>query len=217
MRKATAKTYIGKHCPKGHAERRVSNNTCAVCSRERANAYYSKNKDAVLERKKYHKKPDPEKKKEWNSKWLENNPSYFSDRYQDKKEEIAKKRKEFAEKNPELVKEWKRKERIKNSEDYNRRLREWKARNPGKVGAWGSKRRATLMRAIPPWADLKAIEVIYESCPDGYHVDHYYPLKSPTVCGLHCETNLRIISADENLRKHNRMPEAFYGNNPPHD
>lgn len=37
-----------------------------------------------------------------------------------------------------------------------------------------------------------------------HHVDHIVPLKSRIVCGLHNEFNLQVITAEENIRKHNR-------------
>lgn len=210
MTNATAKIYQGNPCKKGHTERRVSNNACAVCSREKANAYYESHKEIILERMKDHKKPDPAKKKQWNKKWLDANPDYFNQRYMEKREEILAKNAKYRKENLERITSSKKMERERNANEYNRRLREWKAKNPSKVNAWGSKRRASILQAIPLWANIKAIEAIYESCPIGYHVDHYYPLKGKTVCGLHCETNLQIITADENLQKGNKMPEKFY-------
>lgn len=45
-----------------------------------------------------------------------------------------------------------------------------------------------------------------------HHVDHIVPIKSPIVCGLHCEANLQILPEAENIRKGNRhwpdMPSA---------
>jgi hypothetical protein len=64
-----------------------------------------------------------------------------------------------------------------------------------------------LRRATPKWANMKAIREIYETCPDGWQVDHYYPLKGKTVCGLHVENNLRHLTAFDNNSKGNRMPE----------
>ncbi len=40
-----------------------------------------------------------------------------------------------------------------------------------------------------------------------HHVDYFYPLQGKTMCGLHVETNLRVIPALDNLRKSNRIVE----------
>jgi len=69
--------------------------------------------------------------------------------------------------------------------------------------ARNAERRARKLRATPAWADLEKIKDIYASCPKGYHVDHVIPLVNNYVCGLHVESNLQVISAEENLRKSN--------------
>jgi len=51
---------------------------------------------------------------------------------------------------------------------------------------------------------MDKINNIYKQCPEGFHVDHIYPLKSNYMCGLHVENNLQIISASENTKKGNR-------------
>lgn len=74
-----------------------------------------------------------------------------------------------------------------------------------------SNRRAVKRSAMPLWANKKAIKGIYEQAKklssDGsnYHVDHVIPLKNPLVCGLHVESNLTIIPAEENLKKSNKF------------
>lgn len=100
--------------------------------------------------------------------------------------------------------------------DYNtQRFADWARANPHKVNALRTKRRAAKLRATPPWADAKAIEEFYVkaaylTATTGirHEVDHIYPLQGRLVCGLHCETNLQILTKTENIRKHNRMPEA---------
>lgn len=71
---------------------------------------------------------------------------------------------------------------------------------------YSSLRRAREFQATPPWANLAKIKEIYENCPEGYHVDHIYPLKSNICCGLHVESNLQYLPALDNLIKSNRVP-----------
>ncbi len=60
---------------------------------------------------------------------------------------------------------------------------------------------------IPEWANMNAIKDIYKNCPSGFHVDHIIPLKGKTVCGLHIETNLQYLPANENLAKGNKFED----------
>ena len=99
-----------------------------------------------------------------------------------------------------------------NKEKILRYKKQWKKDNTGLVNACNAKRRAAKLQATPPWADLKAIEEIYQDAQDiqwlaeePLHVDHIYPLQGKTMCGLHVPENLRIISASENLKKNNRI------------
>lgn len=98
-----------------------------------------------------------------------------------------------------------------NRDKYNARILAWHAANPDKRSAREAKRRAANFRAVPAWADLAKIKLIYaaaktESKRTGVpmHVDHVVPLQSDIVCGLHCEANLEVIPAAENLSKLNR-------------
>lgn len=81
----------------------------------------------------------------------------------------------------------------------------------GKNAAYAAKHRAKLLNAVPSWADLSAVESIYaEAAAAGMHVDHIYPLRGESVCGLHVANNLRCLTLSENLRKGNAMPEQVF-------
>lgn len=77
-------------------------------------------------------------------------------------------------------------------------------------------RRGAIRQATPRWADVSAIEAAYaearrrtKESGTRYVVDHVVPLQSTIVSGLHCESNLMVITAMENGRKHNReWPDA---------
>ena len=87
----------------------------------------------------------------------------------------------------------------------------YKRQNPDKSAASTARRRAAKARATPLWANIEAINAIYnktQSCTEmtgiPCHVDHIVPLRSKIVCGLHCEDNLQILPGADNTSKGNR-------------
>ncbi len=93
------------------------------------------------------------------------------------------------------------------------RVASWKARNKAVSACSESKRRSRAIVATPPWADLKAIEMIYRVAQlarvSGFmaEVDHIVPLRGKSVSGLHVHNNLQIISEIANRSKGSSFKE----------
>ena len=130
------------------------------------------------------------------------------------REQVRLTTKAWREANPDKVQRYAEQNRERDSAT----TRAWEKLNPGKVNAKIARRKAYIKRATPSWSDSEIIENIYKeasriSQETGIlqHVDHVIPLRSRTVCGLHCPDNLQIIPASENVRKKNiywpDMPE----------
>jgi hypothetical protein len=110
---------------------------------------------------------------------------------------------------------------------HNQRGRDWYRDNPGgwknfkhqqpaMKRMYASMRHAAELQATPPWLTSehkRKIETIYAiadflSRRTGipHDVDHYYPLRNLTCCGLHVPWNLRVVPAYKNQSKGNRLP-----------
>lgn len=87
--------------------------------------------------------------------------------------------------------------------------------NRGKVNARTAARHATKMQRQPKW--LTKQEKLHMRClyqvsamrnresDIKWHVDHIVPMQGENVCGLHVPWNLRVIPAEDNIRKSNRF------------
>lgn len=108
------------------------------------------------------------------------------------------------------------------------RARNWKSKNTDKLVGYIKKnlpqynartaiRRAALLKRTPLWltpSDTSAMSRLYEQCKEmeketglKYHVDHILPLQGKRVSGLHVPSNVRILTAKENMTKGNRFNE----------
>jgi hypothetical protein len=90
-----------------------------------------------------------------------------------------------------------------------------KGRYPERFKLRASRAAALRRSRVPQWADHGAIDAIYaealsRSERDGrpYHVDHIIPLCGRIVCGLHVPENLQILTASDNIKKHNHFDQA---------
>jgi 5-methylcytosine-specific restriction endonuclease McrA len=78
-----------------------------------------------------------------------------------------------------------------------------------------TERQQRIKRATPPWANLTAIREFYKEARKleletgiVHEVDHVIPLKGRLVSGLHVETNLQILTKDDNRSKANHYELA---------
>lgn len=92
------------------------------------------------------------------------------------------------------------------------RVRELPSRDKALRAFYQSMRNAALLRATPPWADLRKISEVYREARRltletgvPHEVDHAVPLRHPLASGLHVPANLRVVTRDENRSKSNRF------------
>lgn len=105
-------------------------------------------------------------------------------------------------------------ERKWNSQNKERRAeysKKYNTANPHVMQAIVAKRKAAKLQATPDWlteeqlSQIKALYAKSASMSTPHHVDHIVPLQGENVCGLHVPWNLRVIPADENIRKSNKF------------
>lgn len=96
-------------------------------------------------------------------------------------------------------------EAIKNEKQYHK---EYLKNNRKKCNSYKTAYKAAKLQACPHWLSKEQklqIKLIYEKCPDGFHVDHIVPLQGENVSGLHVPWNLQYLKAHENIIKRNKL------------
>ncbi len=95
---------------------------------------------------------------------------------------------------------------------HRKQVSAWTKARPDFMRMRSLRRRCVIEERMPPWADKKAIARLYrlavevqKSTGIPHHVDHIVPLNHPLVSGLHCEANLQILPARDNISKSNRV------------
>lgn len=137
--------------------------------------------------------------------------------YAAKRAEVLKQKSEYG-KRPEIAERDKKRRRERYAADKDFALRTKKrrdnyyAKNPEVFRARDAKRRALALLAMPKWANKALIKKLYKEAAEKtkatgikHEVDHRVPLQGRTVCGLHVEYNLRVISEFANRSKANKL------------
>lgn len=152
------------------------------------NKWYLANRERILEKRRLEREQEPEKLKARRAK-----------HYQNRKDHIKARVLKYKKENYEKVLEAKR----RHSAEYGKLYRKEQSH---KLAAKNALRYAKKKQRTPVWLSkdqIKQIEAVYLSCPDGFHVDHIVPLHGATVSGLHVPWNLQHLPASDNIRKSN--------------
>jgi hypothetical protein len=103
--------------------------------------------------------------------------------------------------------------RVRHPDKVQAAQRAWQQRNRHVKCAAQVARQEWTKRATPAWADVAAIRSVYAEAARltaetgvRHEVDHFYPLRSKVVCGLHVDSNLCVTTATNNRRKGNMVP-----------
>lgn len=181
--------------------------TCISCCKSKHADWMAKNRS---------------KKQEQDRQYWRENASDINARsradYAENPEAVLISQRQWRADNPQKVTAQNRRKRFKHGDDLRSRRRQHYLDNKARYKAQAVARKKYIRQATPSWADLDAIAAIYAeaerlSLETGidHHVDHFYPLRGKTMCGLHVEGNLRIIPKLDNLRKGNSVPVGIAG------
>jgi len=104
----------------------------------------------------------------------------------------------------------------KNLATHLRCSKEWRAKNPERDRLLRAIHQRRIKQFTPPWADRAKIRALYREAQRltretgiEHQVDHIYPLRGKTSCGLHVHYNLQIITGTANRKKFNNLPEEI--------
>lgn len=180
-------------------------NICKFCDSEKANNWYSNNTEKTLIRLKKYRQENKEIILQKNR-----------DKYYNNKDAILVKRKEHYLINKEDIKERNSKYQKENREINRKAQKKHYSENKPKYMEQSAVRRAKKLRATLPWINeihkmqiqwyYEAARMMTDTSFIRHHVDHIHPIQGNGFTGLHVPWNLRVIKAEENLSKGNKLP-----------
>jgi hypothetical protein len=202
MQKICSKCDIEKQTSDFHKDKTTPDGfkyKCKECTK-----LYTNSPETKKRRKDYWKIYSSNNREMLNEKNKEDYYNNHEERKQVKRKYMAENKDKFKE----YQKGW-----VKNNNKHVREyMLNWQKENPELFRHHSSKRKAAKLQAIPKFANLDKIKEVYQEAAelqkqDGIprHVDHIIPLQGKNVCGLHVETNLQILTAEENILKSNKF------------
>ncbi len=195
------------------------NSKCKICFSNYMKKYHKDNNEKILKyqkeyREKY-KKESAVHGKRYREEHKEELRIYMKKYYEDNKEKLKKASNQYYKDNEEYIKKYREsiKEHTRNyMKGYHIRYYQ---DNKDYYRASNASRRAIKLNQTPPNADKKKIRYMYQTAHKlrelfdvEYHVDHIIPMSKG---GLHHEDNLQILTAEENLKKSNKLSSKYKG------
>lgn len=185
--KVCTKCTISKALADFYNDKRASDgktSDCRKCHNLIVMVYARANPDKARIATKKWRELNPGACKESNSAWRKAN-----------KEKLSENQKRYASNNPEKILD---------------NVKKYASANRGKMNAKKALHEAQKIQATPLWSNNSEIGKIYKKAIDQsfltgerYEVDHIVPLRGKTVCGLHVQQNLQIITKVNNMKKSN--------------
>lgn len=153
-----------------------------------------------------------DRKTAYKKAWYEANRDKLKSWYEANKEEVKAQSKAYYEANKEKVKDRCKTYRESNKAEIKTKKKTYYEANKDWHIARAARRKALKIPALLPTTDEELIKKLYKQRADmskkhgeEYHVDHIIPL---SIGGAHHQDNMRVITAKENLKKHDKhIPE----------
>lgn len=183
-----------------------------------ARAAYEKSREARIRYAAQWKRENPEKTKASTAKYrathaqelLVRSRAYRTEHCEQLRQDARKRRAEQREVVSYRNARW----YAENPGKFTARTNAWKRANPEKVAVLRDIYRLRKVQAVPGWFSELDLFVAQEAVllrgvrqqltGVKWHVDHVVPLRGRNVCGLHVYSNLAVVPATANLKKHNR-------------
>jgi hypothetical protein len=177
---------------------------------EYAKKYRELNKDRLRVQQENYYVANKERCLASSRQWHKEHPDYNKNHYMENREQHITAVKRWKQENPDYARNY----YLKNKAKCIEQAMEWWRNNKHSRAARNAEHKILRRgRPLQAWADIEKIEAFYKSARDltlstkiPHVVDHIYPINGKTVCGLHVEQNLQVITHSANSRKGNLMP-----------
>lgn len=200
--------------------RRYECKPCAVLARKQ---WATANPDRVKELNRRWVAKDPErnraKTREWAAANLDRKKESDRAYRSENAERLRERHADWVTRNAEQQAASRRAKRLENLDAERAKNREWKRSNPDQVAAANARRKARKLKACPSWLTAEHHQRMRQFYADArqrtlstgvpHQVDHIVPLLGAAVCGLHVPWNLQVLTAEENVKKSNKLLDGF--------